>query len=72
MTEIQSVFQRGLSGPPVGPRQRGSGRIAVIGAGAAGLAAAKYLLAVGYDVTLFEIGSQIGGMWCYNNDSGRS
>ena len=72
MTEIQSVFQRGLSGPPVGPRQRGSGRIAVIGTGAAGLAAAKYLLAVGYDVTLFEIGSQIGGMWCYNNDSGRS
>ncbi|MDE2516248.1 MAG: NAD(P)-binding domain-containing protein [Rhodospirillales bacterium] len=72
MAEVQSVYQRGLSAPPIGPHLRGSGRVAVIGAGAAGLAAAKYLLEVGFDVTVFEIGTQIGGMWCFQNDSGRS
>lgn len=72
MAELQSVYQRGLAAPPMGPHLRGSGRVAVIGAGAAGLAAAKYLLEVGFDVTVFEIGTQIGGMWCFQNDSGRS
>ncbi len=48
-------------------------RFAVIGAGAAGLAAAKYLMQGGFrDVTVFEIGTQIGGLWCYRNDSERS
>jgi dimethylaniline monooxygenase (N-oxide forming) len=45
---------------------------AVIGAGAAGLAAAKNLLARGIEVTIFEIGTKIGGLWVYQNDSGRS
>lgn len=48
-------------------------RFAVIGAGAAGLAAAKHLLQAGFaDVTVFEIGTQIGGLWCFGNDNGRS
>nr|WP_309402167.1 NAD(P)-binding domain-containing protein [Aminobacter niigataensis]WMD00104.1 NAD(P)-binding domain-containing protein [Aminobacter niigataensis] len=48
-------------------------RYAVIGAGVAGLCAAKYLLEAGFqNVTIFEIGSQIGGMWCYGNDNGLS
>lgn len=47
-------------------------RIAVIGAGAAGLCSAKYMQAAGFDVTIFEIGSQIGGMWRYLNDNGLS
>ena len=72
MTDVQSVYQRGLDGPPLGTNQRGGGRVAVIGAGASGLCSAKYLLQAGFDVTVFEIGSQIGGMWCFNNDSGRS
>lgn len=72
MTDVQSVYQRGLDGPPLGPNRRGDKRVAVIGAGACGLCNAKYLLQAGFDVTVFEIGSQIGGMWCYNNDSGRS
>ncbi|WP_161139245.1 flavin-containing monooxygenase [Propylenella binzhouense] len=45
---------------------------AVIGAGAGGLCAAKNLLARGVDATIFEIGSRIGGLWAYENDSGRS
>jgi dimethylaniline monooxygenase (N-oxide forming) len=72
MTNVQSVYQRGLDGPPLGPNRRGDKRVAVIGAGASGLCNAKYLLQAGFDVTVFEIGSQIGGMWCFNNDSGRS
>jgi dimethylaniline monooxygenase (N-oxide forming) len=48
-------------------------RFAVIGAGAAGLCCAKYLIQAGFqDVTIFEIGSQIGGVWCYGNDNNRS
>jgi dimethylaniline monooxygenase (N-oxide forming) len=69
---IQSVYQRGLDRPPAGPTMRGAKRVAVIGAGASGLCSAKYLLQAGFDVTIFEIGSQIGGMWCYQNDSGLS
>ncbi|HBK04533.1 MAG TPA: hypothetical protein DDZ81_01580 [Acetobacteraceae bacterium] len=72
MTDVQSVYQRGLDGPPLGPNRRGTKRVAIVGAGASGLCNAKYLLQAGFDVTVFEIGSQIGGMWCYNNDSGRS
>ena len=37
-----------------------------------GFCAAKYLLEAGFDVTVYEIGSQIGGLWCYRNDNGRS
>lgn len=37
--------------------------IAVIGAGAAGLAATSYLLAEGFRVTLFEERSEPGGVW---------
>lgn len=38
-------------------------RIAVIGAGAAGLAAVSYLLAEGLQVTLFEERNEAGGVW---------
>ena len=46
--------------------------IAIIGAGAAGICMAKYLREVGFHVTIFETGSNIGGMWCYMNDNGLS
>ena len=47
-------------------------RAAVIGAGAGGLSTAKHLLQRGIAVTLFEIGSRVGGLWVYDSDSGRS
>lgn len=47
-------------------------RAAVIGAGAAGLCAAKHLAAKGISVTIFEIGSKVGGLWVYENDNGLS
>lgn len=49
---------------------RATQRVAVIGAGAAGLCTAKYLLARGVEVVVYELGSCIGGLWAYENDSG--
>ena len=72
VSDVQSRFQRRLSGPPHGPNLRGDKDVAIIGAGACGLANAKYLREAGFRVTLYEIGSKIGGMWCYRNDNGRS
>ncbi|MEJ6732568.1 MAG: NAD(P)-binding domain-containing protein [Opitutaceae bacterium] len=49
-----------------------SRNVAVIGAGAAGLSAARYLMEDGHEVTVFELGSRIGGLWVYDNDNGLS
>jgi cation diffusion facilitator CzcD-associated flavoprotein CzcO len=47
-------------------------RVAVIGAGAAGLCSAKHLIGKGIDVVVYEMGTQIGGLWVYENDNGLS
>lgn len=49
-----------------------SKQIAVIGAGPAGLVAAKTFLESGFEVTLYETGTQVGGTWVYDNDNGRA
>lgn len=41
-------------------------RIAVIGAGAAGLVTARELGRQGHDVSVFEQSGQVGGIWVYN------
>ncbi|MDH4377376.1 MAG: NAD(P)-binding domain-containing protein [Ramlibacter sp.] len=58
--------------PVVHTAPSGTRRVAVIGAGAAGLCAARHLLARGVAVVVYELGSQVGGLWVYNNDSGLS
>lgn len=50
----------------------GSMGVAVVGAGAAGLAAAKALLDDGLDVTVLEKGDRPGGLWAKDNASGLS
>lgn len=46
--------------------------VCIIGAGSSGMAAAKALHARGVPFEGFEIGSDIGGMWRYQNDNGLS
>lgn len=45
--------------------------IAIIGAGAAGLCAARHSLAAGYDVVVFEQTSDVGGTWVYTDQVGK-
>lgn len=45
---------------------------AVIGAGPAGLVTAKVLKDKGFDVTVYEKASVVGGTWVYDNDNGRN
>jgi Flavin-binding monooxygenase-like len=46
--------------------------VAVIGAGPSGLAAAKNFKDAGFEVTVFEAGSGIGGNWRFSEDEGHS
>ncbi|MFD8598328.1 flavin-containing monooxygenase [Kitasatospora sp. NPDC059646] len=50
----------------------GSTKVAVIGAGAAGLAAAKALLDHRLDVTVLERGDRVGGLWAGGDSAGPS
>jgi cation diffusion facilitator CzcD-associated flavoprotein CzcO len=61
-----------MDGMKSGLRQSVSGKVAIIGAGASGLCAARYFKEAGFDVTIYEVGTQIGGLWCFGNDSGLS
>src|SRR5262249_56632134 len=47
-------------------------QVAVVGAGSSGLAAMKALREEGLGVEGFERGSDVGGLWRYENDNGRS
>lgn len=47
-------------------------RVAIIGAGPAGLVSAKTMKEAGFDVTVYEIGSVVGGTWVFDNDNGRN
>lgn len=44
--------------------------IAVIGAGTAGLCAAKHSILNGFNVTVFEQAAQVGGTWVYSDNIG--
>ena len=46
--------------------------ICIIGAGSSGMTVAKSLTEAGLRVDVFEKGSNIGGMWRYQNDNGQS
>src|SRR3954467_8086086 len=47
-------------------------RVGIVGAGAAGLAALKAVACAGLDVTCFERGDRVGGIWVLDNSSGLS
>lgn len=45
-------------------------KVVVIGAGVAGLCAAKHAKQNGFDVTVYEQTGQIGGIWVYTDKIG--
>jgi dimethylaniline monooxygenase (N-oxide forming) len=47
-------------------------RVCIIGAGSSGIAAAQALQARGVPFDCFELGSEVGGNWRYENDNGMS
>ena len=52
------------------PEHKGKRHVAVIGAGTAGLCAAKHAIQNGFDVTVFERANQVGGTWVYTDNIG--
>jgi glutamate synthase (NADPH) small chain len=61
---IDRAWQEGWVKPMPSPSKTGK-RVAVVGSGPAGLAAAQQLARVGHDVTVFEKNSRIGGLLRY-------
>lgn len=46
-------------------------KVAVIGAGTAGICAAKHALSHGCSVTVYEQAQKVGGTWVYTDNIGR-
>jgi glutamate synthase (NADPH/NADH) small chain len=61
---IDYAFEQGWIRPQPAPRKTGR-RVAIIGSGPAGLAAAQQLARAGHDVTVFEKADRIGGLLRY-------
>ncbi len=61
---IEKAFEEGWT-KPISPRVRTGKKVAVVGSGPAGLAAAAELNSVGHDVTVFERDDEIGGLLRY-------
>lgn len=53
-------------------REGSENRTCIIGAGSSGVTVAKALKEADQSFDIYEKGSQIGGMWRYENDNGRS
>jgi len=61
---IDHAFEAGWVVPQAAPHRTGK-RVAVVGSGPAGMAAAQQLARAGHDVTLFERDDRIGGLLRY-------
>ncbi len=61
-----------LKSSPSSNRQIRKCKVAVIGAGASGIATAKSVIEDGHEPTVFEKSEQIGGVWVFKNNSGRA
>ncbi|RBY74490.1 glutamate synthase [Geodermatophilus sp. TF02-6] len=61
---IDQAFTRGLV-EPVPPAERTGRKVAVVGSGPAGLAAAQQLTRAGHEVTVYERADRVGGLLRY-------
>lgn len=64
LTIAEEGFSRGLI-QPLRPRRKTGKKVAVVGSGPAGLAAAQQLTRAGHEVTLFEKNAKVGGILRY-------
>ncbi|MGH1538101.1 MAG: glutamate synthase subunit beta [Gammaproteobacteria bacterium] len=64
LTIIDKAFENGWVQPQIANKKTGK-KIAIVGSGPAGLAAAQQLARVGHDVTVFERADRIGGLLRY-------
>lgn len=71
---MSSTFSNETAGSSEAGSGRGStsSRACIIGAGSSGLAAAKVFAERGIAFDCFEMGSDVGGLWRYESDTGRS
>jgi glutamate synthase (NADPH/NADH) small chain len=63
-TIIEKAFQEGYAKPRI-PSSRTNKKVAVVGSGPAGMAAAAQLNYAGHDVTVFERADEVGGLLRY-------
>ncbi|CAM6093325.1 unnamed protein product [Calypogeia fissa] len=61
-----STAENGIASLEAEGMTSSSCRVAVIGAGAAGLVAARELVREGHEVVVFEQGQEVGGVWQYD------
>jgi len=61
---VDRGFEEGFIKPEPAPARTGK-RVAVVGSGPAGLAAAQQLARAGHDVTVFEKSDRVGGLLRY-------
>lgn len=67
-TSLLQAFEEGWIVPRP-PSQRTGSRVAIVGSGPAGLAAADQLNKMGHEVTVFERADRIGGLMMYGECS---
>ena len=63
---VDRAWDEGWVVPRIAPHQTGK-KVAVVGAGPAGMAAAQQLARAGHDVTLFEKNDRVGGLLRYGS-----
>lgn len=56
----------------VNPNRKSPLNIAVIGAGPSGLVSARHSIDQGHNVTVYEQGDDIGGVWLYTDQVGKN
>lgn len=66
------VFGSFIEAAPFSGDKSANLNVAVIGSGPSGLVSAKYALAQGFDVTVYEQHYELGGIWAYTDKIGKN
>lgn len=66
------VLESFIEAAPFSETKANKLNVAIIGAGPSGLVSAKYALAQGFDVTVYEQHYELGGIWAYTDKIGKN